>query len=409
MVSMKTQSDRTLFFDLLPLDLGEIMGFKTRFLLYTVPGQVFYNATRKLVLKGADAIVFVADSQVGKMDENIESLQNLRQNLSDYNLRLEEIPWVLQYNKRDLPNVYSVEELNASLNPGGQVPVFEAVACNGTGVFETFRGISHLLMQKVTRELHRSPQGAAPARAARAAAPEPPPAPPRPVERPMEPPRVLEGNREIDFSRPSMAQQAPQPPHPELSYGRDPLSSPAGFERMGAPGGFTPSREMPSRDMPSREMPSRDMPSREMPGSMREIPREAPPQPRESPSLAFEIDRGTPGPPQPPARSPRVERPERPAPPPPPARASSTSDEVLFADAPAGLRGGPPPAPERSSGGQRKFEERTLALGDTPPHAGRAPMGEAALDRTNEVVIPVTVPAGESREIVLRITIRAAR
>src|SRR6267142_444152 len=125
MVSMKTQSDRTLFFDLLPLDLGEIMGFKTRFLLYTVPGQVFYNATRKLVLKGADAIVFVADSAIGKMDENIESLQNLRQNLSDYGLRLEDIPWVLQYNKRDLPNVYSVDELNASLNAGGAVPVFE--------------------------------------------------------------------------------------------------------------------------------------------------------------------------------------------------------------------------------------------------------------------------------------------
>jgi signal recognition particle receptor subunit beta len=156
MVSMKTQSDRTLFFDLLPLDLGEIMGFKTRFLLYTVPGQVFYNATRKLVLKGADAIVFVADSEVGKMEENKESLANLRANLAEYGLTLDSIPWVIQYNKRDLPNLYSVDELNAELNPG-KVPSFEAVASEGKGVFETFRGVSHLLMEKVTKDLRRSP------------------------------------------------------------------------------------------------------------------------------------------------------------------------------------------------------------------------------------------------------------
>jgi mutual gliding-motility protein MglA len=173
MVSMKTQSDRTLFFDLLPLDLGEIMGFKTRFLLYTVPGQVFYNATRKLVLKGADAIVFVADSEVGKMEENKESLENLRANLAEYKVNLDEIPWVLQYNKRDLPNIYSIEELQAALDPTGQVPHFEAVAMHGKGVFETFRGISHLLMEKVTKELRRGSVGgpAAPARPQPAAEP----------------------------------------------------------------------------------------------------------------------------------------------------------------------------------------------------------------------------------------------
>ncbi len=169
MVSMKTQSDRTLFFDLLPLDLGEIMGFKTRFLLYTVPGQVFYNATRKLVLKGADAIVFVADSEVGKMEENKESLENLRTNLAEYRVNLDEIPWVIQYNKRDLPNVYSIEELQTVLNPGGKVPHFEAVAPTGKGVFETFRGISHLLMEKVTKELRRGGSPGAPARSAPAA------------------------------------------------------------------------------------------------------------------------------------------------------------------------------------------------------------------------------------------------
>jgi signal recognition particle receptor subunit beta len=159
MVSMKTQSDRTLFFDLLPLELGEILGFKTRFLLYTVPGQVFYNATRKLVLKGADAIVFVADSEVGKMEENKESLANLRANLAEYKVSLDELPWVIQYNKRDLPNVYSLEELNAELNPGGKVPFYEAVATQGKGVFETFRGVSHLLMEKVTRDLRRASPG----------------------------------------------------------------------------------------------------------------------------------------------------------------------------------------------------------------------------------------------------------
>src|SRR5262249_54680004 len=156
MVSMKTQSDRTLFFDLLPLDLGEIMGFKTRFLLYTVPGQVFYNATRKLVLKGADAIVFVADSEVGKMEENKESLANLRANLAEYGVNLDQMSWVIQYNKRDLGNVYTIDELNAELNPGGKIPFFEAVAKDGKGVFETFRGISHLLMEKVTRDLRRT-------------------------------------------------------------------------------------------------------------------------------------------------------------------------------------------------------------------------------------------------------------
>jgi hypothetical protein len=166
MVSMKTQSDRTLFFDLLPLDLGEIMGFKTRFLLYTVPGQVFYNATRKLVLKGADAIVFVADSEVGKMEENRESLENLRTNLAEYKINLDEMPWLIQYNKRDLPSVYSIEELQAALNPGAKVPYFEAVATQGKGVFETFRGISHMLMEKVTRELRRGGSPSSPIRPA---------------------------------------------------------------------------------------------------------------------------------------------------------------------------------------------------------------------------------------------------
>lgn len=189
MVSMKTQSDRTLFFDLLPLDLGEIMGFKTRFLLYTVPGQVFYNATRKLVLKGADAIVFVADSEVGKMEENRESLANLRTNLAEYNIDMDSIPWVLQYNKRDLPNIYTVEEMNAELNPDGRTPWFEAVARDGRGVFETFRGVSHQLMEKVTKDLRRAPNGTS--RPSGALPPSPPQEPERPAPAPVAPVQAI--------------------------------------------------------------------------------------------------------------------------------------------------------------------------------------------------------------------------
>jgi len=218
MVSMKTQSDRTLFFDLLPLDLGEIMGFKTRFLLYTVPGQVFYNATRKLVLKGADAIVFVADSEVGKMEENRESLENLRTNLAEYKINLDEMPWLIQYNKRDLPNVYSIDELQAALNPGGKVPHFEAVATQGKGVFETFRGISHMLMEKVTKELRR---GNAPPTPMRPAVPTEPAAPARtPMVAPTlpasSPGRAI--TREAAESRPS---EPLTPAAESLDYGRE--------------------------------------------------------------------------------------------------------------------------------------------------------------------------------------------
>ncbi len=152
MVSMKTRTERTLFFDFLPVDLGEMGGFKTRFLLYTVPGQVYYNATRKLVLRGVDAVIFVADSARGKMDENIESLRNLHENLKEYGLSTEDIPVVMQYNKRDLDDVYSVEELEEALNPGG-LTYFEAVATTGQGVFETFRGIARVLLQKLNKDI----------------------------------------------------------------------------------------------------------------------------------------------------------------------------------------------------------------------------------------------------------------
>jgi len=149
MVCLETETDRTLFYDLLPLDVGVIGGFKTRLQLYTVPGQVFYNTTRKLVLKGVDGIVFVADSQRPMKEPNVESLRNLRENLAEIGVSLEATPRVFQYNKRDLANILTLEELNDDLNPGGAVEWYEASARNGTGVFETLKAISKLTLRSL--------------------------------------------------------------------------------------------------------------------------------------------------------------------------------------------------------------------------------------------------------------------
>ena len=140
MISLATETERTLFFDFLPLALGEIRGFKTRFHLYTVPGQVFYDASRKLILKGVDGAVFVADSQVERMEANLESLENLDYNLGEQGYNLEKLPFVVQYNKRDLPNAAPVEELRKLINGRG-VSDFEACAHQGQGVFETLKAV----------------------------------------------------------------------------------------------------------------------------------------------------------------------------------------------------------------------------------------------------------------------------
>ena len=181
MVSLATETERTLFFDFLPVDLGTIRGFKTRFHLYTVPGQVYYNASRKLILKGVDGVVFVADSQVERMDANIESMQNLYNNMAEYGYDLTKIPFVVQYNKRDLPNAASVRELQSQLNPGWEVvdearhvesrdpahpteslveqrdgvwveraPYFESVVITGDGVFETLRSVAKLVLKSLS-------------------------------------------------------------------------------------------------------------------------------------------------------------------------------------------------------------------------------------------------------------------
>jgi hypothetical protein len=151
MVSLATQTDRTLFFDFLPIDLGLISGFSTRFQLYTVPGQVYYNATRRLVLQGADGVVFVADSQARQLDENVESLQNLQSNLLELGIDVRTLPVVLQYNKQDLPRelVLQSADLDDALNFRG-VPSFGADALHGRGVFETLKGISELVLKRLS-------------------------------------------------------------------------------------------------------------------------------------------------------------------------------------------------------------------------------------------------------------------
>jgi mutual gliding-motility protein MglA len=150
LISLATETDRTLFFDFLPLELGTVRGFKTRFHLYTVPGQVFYDASRKLILKGVDGVIFVADSQVERMDANAEAIDNLDANLRTQGYDLMQIPYVLQLNKRDLPNVVSVEEMKRLLTKKNE-PTFEAVAAKGPGVFETLKGVAKLVLADLTK------------------------------------------------------------------------------------------------------------------------------------------------------------------------------------------------------------------------------------------------------------------
>ena len=203
MVSLETETDRTLFFDLLPLDVGVIGGFKTRVQLYTVPGQVFYNTTRKLVLKGVDGIVFVADSQKAMKDANVESFNNLRTNLAEISLKIEDLPLVLQYNKRDLSNILSLQDLEETLNPKSVYESYEACAVVGTGVFETLKAISKLTLRSLKKRMLGDDRGARPAPVAAVApatpaapATPPKPAPPKPSAPRPEPvasvPAVLE-------------------------------------------------------------------------------------------------------------------------------------------------------------------------------------------------------------------------
>jgi signal recognition particle receptor subunit beta len=203
MVSMKTKAERTLFFDLLPINRGSIGDFRVRFLLYTVPGQVYYNATRKLVLKGADAIVFVADSQRSQLAANMDSLRNLRTNLLEYGMCLDDLPFVISYNKRDMPDAMPMEELERELNPYG-VPSFPSVAVSGEGVFEAFEKVGEMLMQRLEVQL-RGDAEKAPAR-------QPAPArPPVPASR-LDDLSVREVGEAIQAAVPPLGAPSPPPP-----------------------------------------------------------------------------------------------------------------------------------------------------------------------------------------------------
>jgi signal recognition particle receptor subunit beta len=217
MVSLETETDRTLFFDLLPIDVGSIAGFNTRIQLYTVPGQVFYNTTRKLVLKGVDGIVYVADSQRAMLQANVESFRNLEENLTEMGLSVETLPLVLQFNKRDLADICSVEEMNAALNRHNW-PSFEASAVTGMGVFETLKGISRFTLMALKKRLGRSEPAAPAAARPPAAAPAPRPAAP-PVAAPSPPPLATAA------SPPAQPPQAAAPPRPAPAAAAPPVAA----------------------------------------------------------------------------------------------------------------------------------------------------------------------------------------
>jgi signal recognition particle receptor subunit beta len=214
LTSIATEQDRTLFFDFMPLDLGQVAGMKTKLFLYTVPGQVYYDSTRKLVLQGADGVSFIADSDPNRMNDNIESFKNLERNLKDYGVDIRKIPIVIQYNKRDLPGALSIAELNSKVNPIG-APTFEAVAVKGEGVMQTLKGISKLVVDRLNEE-YAPVKSAAPAAAA-APAPARVPAPAAP---PPRPPSAV-------TPQPAAARPAPPPPRPAAPPPPPPQARPA--------------------------------------------------------------------------------------------------------------------------------------------------------------------------------------
>jgi len=203
MVSLETETDRTLFFDLLPLDVGVISGFKTRVQLYTVPGQVFYNTTRKLVLKGVDGIVFVADSQRAMKEANLESFANLKTNLAEIGVTLDELPLALQYNKRDLANILSVDELEEALNREKAHECYEASAIHGQGVFETLKAISRLTLRSLKKRMQGEER--APARPTSPPAAKPPQRETSPPPSPTEPTRAALPVDQPQGQRPTVA------------------------------------------------------------------------------------------------------------------------------------------------------------------------------------------------------------
>ena len=225
LTSIATEQDRTLFFDFMPLDLGQVAGMKTKLFLYTVPGQVYYDSTRKLVLQGADGVSFIADSDPNRMSDNIESFRNLEKNLKEYGVDIRKIPIVIQYNKRDLPGALSVAELNAKMNSIG-APTFEAVAVKGEGVMQTLKGISKLVVDRLNEEYApvktastpapgtaqpAARPASAPAMAAPAARTAPVPAAAAPSRTPVPPPAAVRPPAHAPAHPPAHAPARPAP------------------------------------------------------------------------------------------------------------------------------------------------------------------------------------------------------
>jgi mutual gliding-motility protein MglA len=303
MVSLETETDRTLFFDLLPIDVGSIAGFNTRIQLYTVPGQVFYNTTRKLVLKGVDGIVYVADSQRAMLQANVESFRNLEENLTEMGLSVETLPLVLQFNKRDLADICSVEEMNAALNRHNW-PSFEASAVTGMGVFETLKGISRFTLMALKKRLGRS-EPAAPA----AARPPAAVAPPKPASPPAAAP-----------SPPPLAAAAPPPPQ---------------APRPAPPAAAAPAAPAAATGLPKASPPAGRTRTMDVLGELEKLRREA----------AAPGQRPTTG---------AIPRAAAPAPPPPaPARAQAPAQAPapVQPQAPTPAPAAPPPAPVAHAAG----------------------------------------------------------
>ncbi len=263
LTSIATEGDRTLFFDFLPLDLGTVAGMNTKFQLYTVPGQVYYNSTRKLVLQGADGVIFVADSQKKKMDENIESLENLTENLKEYNLKIDEIPLVLQWNKRDMPDALPVEELEAKLNKWG-VPTFPAVAITGEGVFPTLKALSAMVLENLNKEYGVTSSTPAPAKPKAEQKPAPRPEPrPAEADKPAPAPQPQAAARPLTPGRPQPA-AAPAPKPAAAAVAQKPAPAPA-QRPAAAPAPRPAERPTPARPAsaptPARPKPAMQRPS----------------------------------------------------------------------------------------------------------------------------------------------------
>jgi hypothetical protein len=248
LTSIATEQDRTLFFDFMPLDLGQVAGMKTKLFLYTVPGQVYYDSTRKLVLQGADGVVFVADSDPNRINDNIESFKNLERNLKEYGYDIRKLPLVIQYNKRDLPGALSIQELNAKIN-SVNAPWYEAVAVKGDGVMQTLKGISKLVVDKLNEEYApvRTAAGAAPA--AKPAAPVP--AAPRPAAAPAPaaPPRPAAVAPAPAPAKPATRVPAQGTPtvRPAVSPPARPAAPPPAAPRPAAAAVAAPPRPAPAR------------------------------------------------------------------------------------------------------------------------------------------------------------------